>query len=184
MTRAPSGRPTSRPRSSPIAVAIFLVAPILVIFPLSFTSETLMVFPLARLVHALVRRLLHQSRVAVGAAQQRHACGRHYACRHDARYARRARPGAAAGAPARHRLDAAAQPDDRSGHHRRRRHVLLFRPLRPRRHILWPGAGAYRAGAAARRHRGRRRRSKASIPIWLRAAYASGASAFCVRSGR
>lgn len=33
-------------RSISVAVAIFLVAPILVIFPLSFTSDTLMVFPL------------------------------------------------------------------------------------------------------------------------------------------
>lgn len=33
-------------RAISVAVAIFLVAPILVIFPLSFTSDTLMVFPL------------------------------------------------------------------------------------------------------------------------------------------
>ena len=52
-----------------IAVAIFLVAPILVIFPLSFTSATLNGFSIARALDALVRRLLHQSSMVVGAPQ-------------------------------------------------------------------------------------------------------------------
>ena len=41
-------------------VMAFLVVPIFVVFPLSFTSGQLLIFPPARLVPAVVRGLLHQ----------------------------------------------------------------------------------------------------------------------------